>query len=91
VADISKERLQTLVDEAGVEFDELCRHRMELGREKYGPGKFLTVDTLEEALFELADLANYAKMTFMRIRLLQAQIEAMDERATQDFTKEIDG
>lgn len=82
--------MQQLAQEASEEFDELCRHRHELGRQKYGDGKFLTVDTLEEALFELSDLANYAKYTFVRIRLLQAQLEVLSEgESAKDFTKEL--
>jgi hypothetical protein len=89
VANISKDQLKQLTTEAAQEFDGLCGDRMKLGEEKYGPAKWLTVDTLEEALFELADLANYAKMTFMRVRLLQAQLESLDETALDDFSKEI--
>jgi hypothetical protein len=90
MADISKNRVAELVQESASEFDELCSHRMKVGEEKYGPSKWITVDTLEEALFELADLANYAKMTFMRIRLLQAQLETLNENSLGDFSKEIE-
>jgi hypothetical protein len=58
------------------EFDEMCTHRHKKGAEKYGPGKFLVADTMEEALQELADLSNYARYTFIRVRLLQEKLIA---------------
>jgi hypothetical protein len=81
-----------LAAEAMDEFDELCKNRHELGLQKYGAGKFLTVDTLEEALYELADLSNYSRYTFARIRILQAQLSEMEEDVTaKDFTKDLEG
>lgn len=56
------------------EFDEMTLARHRKGAEKYGPGKFLSVDTMQEALYELADLANYARYTFIKIRTLQDRI-----------------
>jgi hypothetical protein len=88
---MTKDQLLEIMKEADAEFTELCGHRMELGRQKYGEGKFLTVDTLNEALFEIADLANYARFTFIRIRALQVKLEEEDVRATsEDFTKDLD-
>jgi hypothetical protein len=53
------------------EFDEACASRHAAGAEKYGPGKFMSVDTLQEAIDEVVDLANYARYTFIKLRLLQ--------------------
>lgn len=58
------------------EFDAVCMERHDAGAEKYGPGKFLLVDTIEEALEEIVDLANYARYSFIRLRLVQEQIQA---------------
>lgn len=79
---VTSDQLQQYSDE----FDAMVRERHEMGAEKYGPGKFLTVDTMREALFELADLSNYARYTFIKIRALQDRI-AQEEKP--DFTKEI--
>lgn len=57
-----------------LEFDEATMARHKMGAEKYGPGKFLTVDTIQEALDEVVDLANYARYTYIRLRLLQEAI-----------------
>lgn len=67
-------------------FDVMVQERHEMGSQKYGPGKFLGVDTMLEALYELADLANYARYTFIKICLLQERI-AREEQP--EFTKEI--
>lgn len=89
---MTPERLQQLAQEAQEEFGELCSQRFDMGEEKYGAGKWLTVDTLEEALFELSDLANYAMFTFVRIRVLQAQLSEINDAAlTEDFSKDLDG
>jgi len=79
------------------EFDEQCTARHKHGAEKYGAGKFLTVDTLEEAMQEIVDLANYARYTYIRLRLLQESILGAVPTATpvaqtgfikaNDFTK----
>lgn len=76
-----------LINTFGSEFWEMVQARHELGEKKYGPGKFLRVDTMEEALFELADLANYACYTFVRIRMLQ---DALQKMGAPDFAKTLD-
>lgn len=86
---MDKEQLAKNVERFGIEFDNMCSDRMAYGKEKYGPGKFLMVDTMQEALYELMDLANYAKMTFIRVRLLQEQLEEMANLSDKDFTQEL--
>lgn len=81
------EEIARLINTFGTEFWELVQSRHELGEKKYGPGKFLKVDTMEEALFELADLANYACYTFVKIRLLQ---ERIGREAMPEFSKTLD-
>jgi hypothetical protein len=56
------------------EFDRVTQERHYEGAVKHGPVKFMTVDTLQEALDEVADLANYARYTYMKLRLLQEGI-----------------
>lgn len=65
--DVASQVLQQLSDE----FDILCQERHTMGAEKYGPGSFVGVDTIEMAIHEVLDLANYARYTFIRLRLLQ--------------------
>ena len=86
-SEANSEEITKLINTFGSEFWELVQSRHELGEKKYGPGKFLLVDTMEEALFELADLANYACYTFVKIRLLQ---ERIGREAMPEFTKTLD-
>lgn len=56
------------------EFDNKCQSKHDLGVEKYGEMTWLKVDTLEHAMDEVIDLANYARMTYIRLRMLQEGI-----------------
>lgn len=69
------EALAEKVADFSEEFDNLCQQRHEMGEKKYGPGKFLDVDTMDEALMEIVDLANYARYTYVKVRLLQDRIQ----------------
>lgn len=84
----SAQKLQQYSDE----FTDLTLERHEFGEQKYGPGTFLTKDTMYEALLELADLSNYARYTYMRIRALQDALANHPEGSDvlhKDFTKEM--
>jgi hypothetical protein len=58
----------------GIFFSQM-QERHEMGQEKYGPIKFMTVNTLEEAMEEVVDLANYALYTFMKLHVLNEQLQ----------------
>src|SRR5688500_16063088 len=64
-----------LIEEANGKFDELLVSRHEEGAEKYGAFKFLESNTLEEAMFELVDLSNYARYTFIKLYLLNEHLD----------------
>jgi DNA-directed RNA polymerase subunit F len=66
-----------LMQEASDDFDNRIRERHERGAQKYGPFKFLEANTLEEAMEELLDLANYARYTYIKLALLN---QKLDER-----------
>ena len=74
-----------IVQDLAEEFDKMCQDRHDAGAEKYGPFKFFGADTLEEAAQELVDLANYARYTFIKLRMIQAQIT--EKLATEDGVK----
>jgi len=61
--------------EADLSFVEEASRRLSDGAEKYGPAKFLEVDTLQEAMDEVLDLANYARMTYIKLFLLQESLK----------------
>lgn len=64
--------LVALLAEADQDFVARSAQRMEMGAEKYGPIKFLSVDTFEEAMQELLDLNNYTRMLYIKLYLLRA-------------------
>lgn len=68
------------------EFDAICMERHLMGAEKYGEGTYLGVDTLQMALEEIADLANYARYTFIKIRLMQENFN-IDSSTVQPVPK----
>ncbi len=70
---LSASEFQELLLQADQSFISKCAERMEVGAERYGPLNFLSVDTLEEAMAEVLDLANYARMTYLKLFLLQKQ------------------
>jgi hypothetical protein len=64
-----------LIEEASNAFDTLCEERHVMGSAKYGPVKFLTINSIEEAMAEVLDLANYARYTFIKLWLLNRQMQ----------------
>jgi hypothetical protein len=60
---------------ASAAFFEAMQRRHLMGEEQYGPIKFLEVNTLLEAMDEVVDLANYAMYTFMKLWVLNKQIQ----------------
>lgn len=65
-ADLTAEYIAAL----STEFDTMCQQRHDMGAKKYGPVKFLEVNSLEMAAEEVIDLANYARYTYIKIRML---------------------
>lgn len=53
------------------EFDARCQERHLMGEKKYGAGTWVNVDTLEMAIEEIIDLSNYARFSFIKLRMLQ--------------------
>jgi len=70
------------VERASESFDQLTMARHEMGAETYGPVKFMEIDSIEMALEEIADLANYARYTFIKLYLVQqAMAKQLDKPA----------
>ena len=57
------------------EFEEECRKRMAMGAEQYGPTEFLNRNVLQMAMEELCDMANYAKMKYAKLSLLEEALQ----------------
>lgn len=69
--------LVEMLNEFNTNFEDMCQKRHEMGEEKYGKFKFMEVDAIEEALEELIDIANYARYSFIRLRLIQAYLHGL--------------
>lgn len=63
-----------LVEEANSEFEIACRDRHEMGAEKYGEDTFLDKDTLQMAMDEMADMANYLRYSYIKLYLMRKGI-----------------
>jgi hypothetical protein len=64
------------------EFDQKTFERHEQGEQKYGPGTWLKIDTLQHAMDEVLDLANYARFTYIKLRMLQDQLTEFQSDAS---------
>jgi hypothetical protein len=62
---------QNVLNELLAECDKVADARYEAGQRKYGPNKYLDIDTLQHAVDEVVDLLNYARFTYVKLRLLQ--------------------
>ena len=69
-----------LIRAAEIQFEEMCEDRHKKGNAKYGVLTFLENPTLEMALEEIADLANYARYTFVKVVLLRHMIKQLQEQ-----------
>jgi hypothetical protein len=63
------------IREGNARFETACAARHVEGAKEYGPIKFLEAPTIEMALEEIADLANYARYTYIKLHILQLQME----------------
>jgi hypothetical protein len=71
--DVREELQQYLVGLFTAVDEETYQRHME-GAATYGPLKFLTADTLQEAYEEILDLINYARYTAVKVKMLQAAL-----------------
>ena len=71
-ADFSK-----LAQEASTLFFHMMEERHQMGQEKYGAIKFMEVNTLNEAMEEVVDLGNYAMYTFLKLYILNTQLQKL--------------
>ena len=63
-----------LIQNFSNEFKLRCKKRMSEGATEYGETAFLDNNVIEMAKEEVLDLANYAKMLFIKIRLLEHEL-----------------
>jgi hypothetical protein len=66
-----------LTQDASRQFFEQMQERHLMGEAKYGPIKYMEVNTLEEAMEEVVDLANYAMYTYLKLFVLNQQLQKL--------------
>lgn len=66
-----------LTQDASSLFFKMMQDRHIMGEEKYGPIRFMDVNTLHEAMEEVVDLGNYALYTFMKLYVLNLQLQKL--------------
>jgi hypothetical protein len=74
VTDKAEEIVQ-LMQEFSELFDKLCQERHKAGSEEYGAFTFLENDVVRMMAEELADVANYARMHFIKLMMLQGLLQ----------------
>lgn len=67
----SEAELATLLEEINKEFFDFCKERQDEGAQTYGPVAFLQNDMFQYMMEELADLANYARFAYIKLRLME--------------------
>jgi MoxR-like ATPase len=84
VSEESAKFVRTL-QELATEFEDLRQSRHEMGAEKYGHFSFLERDTIKDILEELADAANYLMYFYIKLRLIESNVD----RVTPEMTDEL--
>lgn len=70
-----------LMQEYSDAFDKLCQKRHEAGAAEYGALTFIGNDVVRMMCEELADTANYCRMQFVKLMLLQeVLVDTLGER-----------
>lgn len=70
-----EDQLAQDVAELSMLFTDMCARRHELGQEEYGAFTFLENDVIRMMCEELADIANYARMQFIKILLMARETD----------------
>lgn len=81
--ELTPERKELIVA-AEQQFDAMCLDRHRKGNQKYGTFTFLDLPTLTMAMEEVADLANYARYTFIKLVLLQDMIKQIQDKSVTE-------
>jgi hypothetical protein len=75
IKDKEIEDMTTLLQSYSDMFDALCGKRHEAGAAEYGVFTFLDNDVVRMMAEELADTANYCRMQFIKLMILQSMLE----------------
>src|SRR5260370_482448 len=65
-------------------FDKACAEKYQVGKQNYGAFAFIENPTLQMAMDEIVDLANYARFTFIKLALLKHQIDKAQAQMVEE-------
>lgn len=71
--------LTALISDYSEAFDTLCQERHIKGQQEYGHFTFVGNDVVRMMMEELADTANYCRMQFIKLMMLQHALEGGEE------------
>jgi hypothetical protein len=71
--------LADVIEVYSASFDKLCQERHEGGLAEYGAFTFMGNDVVRMMMEELADTANYCRMQFIKLMMLQHALEEQTE------------
>lgn len=91
MTDTSKKSEYELIERFSEEFDALCQIRHDTGAEEYGPIAFLDAPLFRMAAEEVADLANYSRYLYIRLRVLEEVLRARGIDLSASSPEEIRG
>jgi len=83
------EKLLKMMETFNSEFFDLCEVRHNTGAEEYGALNFLNVDLPTFMYEEMADIANYARFLYIRMRLLEETVRERGFDMSAPFTEEV--
>lgn len=72
---MDKDILREAIEEYSAAFDKLTQERHIAGAKEYGVVSFLGNDVIRMMMEELADTANYCRMQFIKLMMLQRMLE----------------
>jgi hypothetical protein len=73
------------------EFSTLCQLRHEAGAEEYGDVAFLTAPLIRMAAEELADMSNYCRYMYIKLRMMEEYLDASGADLSAGTAEEIRG
>jgi len=85
------ETLVAAIEEYSLAFDKLTQERHIAGAKEYGVVTFLGNDVIRMMMEELADTANYCRMQFIKLMMLQHMLEADERIASGELGKDSNG
>jgi hypothetical protein len=73
--EIDRYELESILNDAAAQFDQLCVDRHEVDMRENGALAFLSEDVVKSMLEELADTTNFCRQQGIKLMILQSRLE----------------